>query len=90
VYAVALGANVDREVIDSLITQSGGQAYYADDATGLGTQFHRIVEDLRRRYVLSYSSTNPIADGNWRRVEIRPHEPGRIVTTAGGYFAPTE
>lgn len=89
VYVVGLGSNVDREVIDTLITQSGGQAYYADDATGLGAQFHRIVEDLRRRYVLSYASTNSIADGNWRKVEIRPHEPGRIVTTAGGYFAPT-
>ena len=89
VYVVGLGSNVDREVIDTLITQSGGQAYYADDATGLGAQFHRIVEDLRRRYVLSYASTNTLADGNWRKVEIRPHEPGRIVTTAGGYFAPT-
>ena len=57
--------------------------------TGSGAQFHRIVEDLRRRYVLSYASTNPLSDGNWRKVEIRPHEPGRIVTTAGGYFAPT-
>jgi len=90
IYVVGLGANIDKDVIQTLITQSGGQAYYAEDATGLGAQFHRIVEDLRRRYVLSYSSTNRIADGNWRKVEIRPHEPGRIVTTAGGYFAPTE
>lgn len=90
IYVVALGQNVDRPVLEQLATVSGGQTYYADDATGLGAQFKRVVEDLRRRYVLSYSSTNRQADGNWRKVEIRPHTPGQVVTSAGGYFAPTE
>lgn len=90
IYAVGLGQNVDRPVLEELATVSGGQTYYADDASGLGTQFHRVVDDLRRRYVLSYSSTNRLADGNWRKVEIRPHGDGQIVTSAGGYFAPSE
>ncbi|MGE3957888.1 MAG: VWA domain-containing protein [Vicinamibacterales bacterium] len=90
IYVVALGQNVDRPVLEELATVSGGQAYYADDATALGAQFRRVVEDLRRRYVLSYSSTNRLADGNWRKVEIRPRTPGQVVTSAGGYFAPTE
>lgn len=90
VYNVALGANVDRTVLDTLAVQSGGQVYVAADATALGEQFQRIVLDLRRRYVLSYASTNTDADGNWRKVEIRPRDPGQVVTSAGGYFAPTE
>ena len=89
-YNVGLGGNVDREVLETLATQSGGQVYYAADATTLGDQFQRIVLDLRRRYVLSYSSTNRAADGNWRRVEIRPRSSGGVVTSAGGYFAPTD
>ncbi len=89
-YNVGLGANVDREVLETLATQSGGQVYYAADATALGDQFQRIVLDLRRRYVLSYSSTNRAADGNWRKVEIRPRSSGAVVTSAGGYFAPTD
>ena len=89
-YIVGLGATVDREVLETLATQSGGQVYYAADATALGDQFQRIVLDLRRRYVLSYSSTNRAADGNWRKVEIRPRASGEVVTSAGGYFAPTD
>ena len=89
-YNVGLGANVDKDVLETLATQSGGQVYYAADATALGDQFQRIVQDLRRRYVLSYASTNKAADGNWRKVEIRPHAPGNVVTSAGGYFAPTD
>lgn len=90
IYVVALGQNVDRPVLEQLATVSGGQTYYADDASGLGAQFKRVVDDLRRRYVLSYSSSNRLADGNWRKVEIRPRTAGQVVTSAGGYFAPTE
>ena len=89
-YNVGLGGNVDRAVLETLAMQSGGQVYYAADASALGDQFQRVVQDLRRRYVLSYSSTNRSADGNWRKVEIRPRASGQVVTTAGGYFAPTD
>ncbi|MGC4081812.1 MAG: VWA domain-containing protein [Vicinamibacterales bacterium] len=90
IYAVGLGQHVDRPVLEALADVSGGQTYYADDATALGAQFHRIVEDLRRRYVLSYASTNRLADGNWRKVDIRPRTSGQVVTSSGGYFAPSE
>lgn len=90
IYAVGLGQNVDRPVLEQLAEVSGGQTYYADDATALASQFRRVVEDLRRRYVLSYSSTNRRADGNWRRVEIRPRAAGQVVTSVGGYFPPGE
>jgi Ca-activated chloride channel family protein len=89
-YNVGLGTNIDRQVLDALAAESGGQVYLAADATALGDHFRRIIQDLRRRYVLSYSSTNRQADGNWRKVEIRPRAAGQVVTTAGGYFAPTE
>jgi VWFA-related protein len=90
IYCVALGTNLDADVLESLAMQSGGQAYFASDASGLGEQFRGVIEDLRRRYVLSYSSTNRNADGGWRKVEIRPHDDGQAVKSAGGYFAPAE
>src|SRR5204863_8540102 len=88
VFAVALGTKVDTKVLDQLVQASGGQTYLAADAEGLGDQFRRVVEDLRRRYVVSYTSTNPIHDGSWRKVAIVPRATGRVVSTAGGYFAP--
>ena len=67
-----------------LITDSRGRQWQG----ALADQFRHIVEDLRRRYVLSYSSSNRSADGNWRRVEIRPHTPGLVVSGPTGYFPP--
>lgn len=90
IYAVGLGTNVDRKTLEVLAAQTGGQAYFAEDVASLGEQFKRVVEALRRRYVLSYSSTNRTADGKWRSVEIRPKAADRLVKTAGGYFAPKD
>jgi VWFA-related protein len=88
IFVVGLGANVDKPVTEKLAEESGGQTYYASDATALGEQFRQVVEDLRRRYVLSYVSSNSRHDGGWRILEIRPRQPGHVVLSNGGYFAP--
>jgi hypothetical protein len=67
---------------------SGGQTYFPTDVSELKDQYHRIVENMRRRYVLSYTSTNIKRDGAWRTVEIRPKSQDIVVTSRGGYFAP--
>jgi len=88
IFAVGLGPTVDRPVLEQLAEESGGQTYYASDASNLGAQFRRVVDDLRRRYVISYTSTNSTHDGGWRTLEIRPRAPGHYVLTTDGYFAP--
>ena len=88
IYIVGLGDKVDTPVIERLVAASSGLAFYASDASALGDQFRRVVESLRRRYVIGYTSTNPQHDGSWRSVEIRPRADGHVVRTVGGYFAP--
>jgi len=88
VFAVGVGANVDRGVLEMLAATSGGAAYFAEDAESLGVQFRRVVENLRRRYVLSYVSTNSTRDGSWRDVEIKSIKGDDVISTNGGYFAP--
>jgi hypothetical protein len=58
------------------------------DVDTLAGEYTRIVEDLRRRFVLTYTSTNTSRDGAWRNVEIRTRMPNQIVRSAGGFFAP--
>jgi VWFA-related protein len=89
IFTIALGTNLDRAVLDMLAATSGGAAYFAADTSTLGEQFQHVVENLRRRYVLSYVSTNSTHDGGWRKVEVRSLTPGHAVSTLGGYFAPT-
>jgi len=88
VYAIGLGANVDRKVLERLADISGGEAYFPEVVSGLEEPYRRIVEHLRRRWVVGYTSTNPRRDGAWRRVEIRAKSPETLVKSVGGYFAP--
>jgi len=79
---------VDRPPLEQLAHLSGGQAYFPIDVSELRDQYRRIVENLRRRYVLSYASTNSARNGAWREVQIRPRLSDIVVTSRGGYFAP--
>ena len=90
IYAIGLGANVERETLERLATESGGEAYFPADVSALDAQFQSVVENLRRRYVLSYTSSNSAHDGGWRSVEVRSRISGLKIATRDGYFAPGE
>ena len=88
VFGIGLGTKVDRDVLQRLAEDSGGEAYFPLEVSELAAQYDRVVENLRRRYVLGYGSTNTEHNGGWRRVEIMPHDASLTVKTRGGYFAP--
>jgi VWFA-related protein len=90
VFTIGLGTKVDRKVLDELAASSGGESYYPEDVASLDANYHRILENLRRRYIISYTSTNAARDGAWRRVEIRCKRPGIVVESQGGFFAPSD
>lgn len=88
IYPIGLGPRVDRALLDRLAAESGGVAHFPEDVSHLRDDYARIVEDLRRRYVVSYTSTNAERDGSWRAVHIETHQPEATVRSRGGYFAP--
>jgi Ca-activated chloride channel family protein len=88
IFAIGIGARVDRETLEQLANESGGEAYFPSDVSELPFQYRRVVENLRRRYVVTYTSTNTTRDGGWRQVEIGSRVPGTTVRSKGGYFAP--
>lgn len=88
IFTVALGSNVDRARLEQVATESGGESYFPATVDALPADYARIIEDLRRRYVVSYTSTNGVRDGAWRVVDIRTPRPGMTVRSRGGYFAP--
>jgi VWFA-related protein len=88
VFPIGLGTKVDRPVLELLAEKSGGEALFPTDVGSLETQYRRVVENLRRRFVLSYTSTNSNHNGEWRNVEIRSRGRRLLVATLGGYFAP--
>jgi Ca-activated chloride channel family protein len=88
VFAIGLGTKVDHTVLDDLAAISSGESYFPEDVTTLDANYRRILENLRRRYIISYTSTNFTRDGAWRKVEIQCRRPGIVVQSQGGFFAP--
>jgi len=88
VFTIALGPKIDRPVMERLAAVSGGEAYFPAEVGTLPDDYRRVLENLRRRYIVGYTSTNSNRDGAWRSVRIRTTTPGVVVTSRGGYFAP--
>ncbi len=88
VYAIGLGANVDRPALERIAQLSGGTATFPLEATALEGEYQRVVEALRQRYVVGYTSTNSTRDGGWRNVVVAARPGGVTIRSAGGYRAP--
>lgn len=89
IFGIGLGTQVDTGPLLTLAAVSGGQAFFPAQVEDLGREYARVIEDLRRRYVVGYTSTRIERDGRWREVEIRVKDrPDAAVRTTGGYHAP--
>lgn len=73
-------------VMDRIARETGGANIDAE-ATDPHTYFHQIAEELRTSYELAYYPSNPIKDETFRKIVIRPKQPGLVVRAKTGYFA---
>ena len=89
VFTLGLGARVDVTPLQQFADISGGRILLPEDVSQLAGEFARVVEDLRRRYLIAYTSSNGERDGAWRNVTIRVKSAdGAQVRSHGGYSAP--
>jgi VWFA-related protein len=88
IFGIGVGSKVDRKVLEKLATASGGEAYFPEDVSQLESEYRRVVETLRRRWIISYTSTDGRRIGDWRLVEIRTRDANATIHSRGGYFAP--
>jgi Ca-activated chloride channel homolog len=90
IYAVGIGSRVDRARLQELARKSGGAAYFPTTVSSLAADYNKILDELRRRYIIGYESTNRTRDGRWRSVDIRTREKGVEIRSRGGYYAPPQ
>jgi VWFA-related protein len=88
IFGIGLGTKVDRSVLERLADISAGRAYFPEDVGELAEKYRGIVENLRRRYIVGYTSTNLLRDGKWRKVDISVRGANMTVRSRGGYLAP--
>lgn len=70
---------------------TGGQAFFPSSLKELDGVYERVAAEIGGQYTLGYLSTNPAADGTWRKVEVRLARQGlkgARLRTRAGYYAP--
>lgn len=75
------------EVIQQLVDETGGKAYFPLKLDDLASDFQRIGDELRSQYVLSYAPTNSVLDGTYRKVRVEMVDKKYKARTRQGYFA---
>jgi VWFA-related protein len=74
-----------RDFLTTLADSTGGRAVVETDA--IEPEIDRIFEEDASYYLLGYESSNPRADGKFRRVDVKVDRPGAVVRTRSGYWA---
>lgn len=76
-------------VLRQLCQETGGRAFFPEQATELPEIYGRISDELSSQYTVGYTSKNGRRDGAWRRIVVRLSRPSLTPRTKQGYFGPT-
>ncbi len=85
VYAIGLGADVDRKKLVRLSEETGGRAFFLKSAAELDGIYATIQRELRSQYLVAYQSTNTSGEG-FRTVEVKLARGGLEAKTMRGYY----
>jgi Ca-activated chloride channel homolog len=78
------------EVLKRFAEQTGGRAYFPQEASDLAEDFRMIGRDLRTQFLINYTSTNTARDATYRKISVVPIDKTLHVLAKAGYFAPTQ
>ena len=78
--------------LTTLAREAGGDAFFPSAANELHRIYARILDEIGSRYTIGYVSTNPKAEGKFRKVQVKltaPEHKSAKVRTRTGYLAPS-
>jgi Ca-activated chloride channel family protein len=75
-----------RSKLERFAEETGGRAFFVDDAELLGQIYVTIQTELRSRYYLAYQSTNSSGTDSFRTVSVDVDIQGAEVKTLRGYY----
>ncbi|MCX6621074.1 MAG: VWA domain-containing protein, partial [Acidobacteria bacterium] len=67
--------------------ETGGRVFHVERKYTLEDIFKEIQQEMRSQYSLTYSPSNPVKDGGFRRLEVRANNKDLKVQARKGYFA---
>ncbi len=86
IYPIGLGKEVEKPKLKKLAEETGGRAFFLDDAAGLAPVYAAIEEELHAKYLIAYQSTNTGGGDTFRTVELKVAKPGVEAKTIRGYY----
>ncbi len=75
------------KVLQQFTDASGGRTFFPYKVDDLAQSFVDIGTELRSQYFIAYSPTNPLSNGQYRKIEVDAGRKGLIVRTKKGYYA---
>lgn len=84
VYTIGLGKG-PRDKLTDLAQATGGRAFFIERADELAGIYSRIGEELRSRYLLTYSSDRPADPSGFRPIEVRVKKGLKARVSRGTY-----
>jgi VWFA-related protein len=77
--------------LSQIAQESGGQAFFPGSVKEIDAIYDKILHELTSRYTLGYVSSDPAADGRFRKLEVKVLTGKGLETRArSGYFAPRQ
>jgi VWFA-related protein len=67
--------------------QTGGRVFVVDRKHTLQDVFKELQEEMRNQYAISYTPSNSVRDGKFRKIEIKVRDKDDIVQARKGYYA---
>ena len=75
--------------MSKLAEQTGGRIISVNRPDKMDKAFAEIAAELRSQYTLGFSSTNPVNDGKFRKLEVKSKD-GYKVQARKGYYPPND
>ena len=92
VFTISTNTGPTRErgddVLKKMAQATGGSAFYPQRLEDIANEFHRVEEELRSQYSLSYKPADFRVDGSFRTIYLTALKGGYVVHARTGYFAP--
>ena len=90
VYAIAVGNKILREgsgPLKKYAEATGGDYYYASNATSLERLYSALAEQARNQYTIAFTPTAPNKSKDFHSIEVRVRRPGLSLIARQGYYS---
>jgi Ca-activated chloride channel family protein len=85
VYAVSVQSRLKPEFLRDLTSATGGRLYEIEKTANLSSVFLGVLEEFRRRYLISYTP-NGVDRGGWHKLDVTIKGKRAVVKARPGYL----